>query len=285
MKHSYPPLLLLCYWLGPLFIILCHVGLILPLATGLSPGAWGWGLLLYGIRMLAITGIYHRLLTHRAYHAPAMVAWVGSLVAASAGQMGPNWWKGHHVDHHQYVEQDRDPHSAARGFWWAHCGWLLSSHFIPDKLPPDLEQDGVLRAIDRLHFLPMLGLAGLSFAIGGLDYLSAFIVSTVLLFHGVALVNSVCHKFGSIPFATGDSSRNNWLVASLTLGEGWHNLHHALPWSVRQGITVVDGEIKYLPDPTFWFIQLLQTLGLATQLRLPSASQTLNMAQPETADS
>ena len=275
MKQKYPPLVLLGYWLGPVFIIVCHLALLLPIYIGLSAGAWGWIIFLYGIRMLAITGIYHRLLTHKAYSAPAIVKWIGALIAASAGQMGPSWWKGHHVDHHQFVDQDGDPHSAARGFWWSHYGWLLSRNFLPSKLPPDIEQDIVLKVIDRFHFLTLLGLAAFSFLMGGIEYLGAFILSTVLLFHGVALVNSACHKFGSDPFQTGDYSRNNWLVAILTLGEGWHNLHHALPWSAYQGITVVDGKIKHLPDPTFWFIQLLQTLGIATKLRLPRQAQIL----------
>ncbi|TVQ10377.1 MAG: acyl-CoA desaturase [Leptolyngbya sp. DLM2.Bin27] len=281
MKQHYPPLVLFGYWLGPVLIVACHIGLVLPLMIGLSSGAWLWAFGLYWLRMLAITGIYHRLLTHRAYSAPAGVAWVGSIVAASAGQMGPNWWKGHHVNHHLYVEQDQDPHSATQGFWWAHSGWLLSKNFLPARLPSDLEQDAVLRTIDRLHFLPLLGLAGLSFAIGGLDYLGAFLLSTVLLFHGVAMVNSVCHAFGTVAFVTNDMSKNNWLVAILTLGEGWHNLHHALPWSARQGITLVNGEVKYLPDPTFWFIQLLQKLRLASQLRTPQTAQLLQATRLE----
>ncbi|PSN19523.1 delta 9 acyl-lipid fatty acid desaturase [filamentous cyanobacterium CCP5] len=269
MKQRYSPLVLTSYWLGPLFILVSHVGLVLPVFYPLSWGAWVWIVFLYLIRMLAITSIYHRLLTHRAYSVPAWVKWIGSLIAASAGQMGPSWWKGHHVDHHQYVEQQRDPHSSSRGFWWSHYRWLLSRNFLPYRLPSDIEQDPILRTIDRLHFLPTLGLAGISFWIGGWEYFGAFWVSTTLLFHGVALVNSVCHAFGRTPFSTGDRSKNNELVALLTLGEGWHNLHHALPWSAHQGITAVGGEFIYLPDPTFWFIRLLQSLGLATHVRLP----------------
>jgi stearoyl-CoA desaturase (Delta-9 desaturase) len=278
MKQQYSPWVLTGYWLGPVFIGVSHIGLLLPIFYPLSAGAWVWVIFLYLIRMLAITGIYHRLLTHRAYCTPAYVKWIGSLVAASAGQMGPSWWKGHHVDHHQFVEQPRDPHSSRRGFWWAHYQWLLSRNFLPYRLPADIEQDKWLQAIDRLHFLPLLGLAGLSFWMGGWEYLGAFGVSTTLLFHGVALVNSACHSFGVAPFHTGDMSKNNAVVALLTLGEGWHNLHHALPWSARQGITAVEGEFKYLPDPTFWFIRLLQWLGLATKVRLP---QTEHMADLE----
>lgn len=274
-KQQYPVLVLIGYWMGPALIILCHVGAIMPIFTGLSVGAWLWVLFLYLIRMLAITSCYHRLLTHKAYKSPAWVKWIGSLVAASAGQMGPSWWKGHHEDHHNYVDQPGDPHSSVQGFIWSHTGWLLSKNFIPSKLPSDIEQDLVLKTIDRLHFLPLLGLGAISFFIGGTEYLGAFFLSTTILFHGVALVNSACHKFGSTPFKTDDYSKNNWLVAILTLGEGWHNLHHALPWSANQGITVKNGEIKYLADPTYMFIKLLEMVNLASGLKLPSQEKLL----------
>jgi stearoyl-CoA desaturase (delta-9 desaturase) len=109
--------------------------------------------------------------------------------------------------------------------------------------------------------------------------LAAFFLSTTLLFHGVALVNSVCHKFGSRPFKTDDRSRNNWFVAVLTLGEGWHNFHHAFPWSARQGVTVEASEVKYLTDFTFQFIQGLQFLGLASKVRLPADTVILALAR------
>ncbi|MEL6938930.1 MAG: hypothetical protein AAFO84_07030 [Cyanobacteria bacterium J06598_1] len=89
-------------------------------------------------------------------------------------------------------------------------------------------------------------------------------------------MNSLCHKFGTQPFQSKDSSRNNSFVAFLTLGEGWHNLHHAFPWSVRQGITLKNNKVQYLPDPTFWFIQCLQRVGLASKLKEPSRKALLN---------
>lgn len=274
-KQHYPGLTLVAYWMGPFLIVACHFGLILSLFTELSAGAWVWAVFLYWIRMLAITGIYHRLLTHKAYSSPAPIKWIGSLVASAAGQMGPSWWKGHHEEHHRFTDQVIEPHASIVGFWWSHYRWLLSSNFIPTRLPSDIEQDIVLKALDRLHFLPLIGLGWISYAIGGLEYLAAFFVSTVILFHGVALVNSVCHKFGSQPFATDDHSRNNGLVAFLTLGEGWHNFHHAFPWSARQGITIAGAKICYLPDFTFLFIRCLESLGLAAKVRQPSEEAVL----------
>jgi len=149
-------------------------------------------------------------------------------------------------------------------------GWLLTPDFHPDRLPADLEADPVLRLLDRLHVLPPLALAWVSWQLGGLPWLAAFCLSTTLLFHAVASVNSVAHLAGEQPFATGDGSRNNRWVALLTLGEGWHNLHHAFAGSVRQGITVHDGEIVLLPDPTYRFLRLLASLGLVRRLRIPS---------------
>jgi stearoyl-CoA desaturase (delta-9 desaturase) len=264
------------YALGPVLIIASHLGALLLLWTGLSLGAALWALALYLVRMLAITAIYHRLITHTSYRAPRPVAWIGAVVAASAGQMGPSWWKSHHRMHHRHVDTAADPHTPMapsagwRGLWRSQAGWLLSSGFFPDQLPADVEADPVLRLIDRLHFVPMLLLAGLSWQLGGWSWLAAFCLSTTLLFHGVASVNSLAHLLGDQPFATSDASRNNRFVALITLGEGWHNLHHAFQASVRQGFTLRGGNLQLLPDPTYRFIRLLERCGWAWDLRIPS---------------
>ncbi|WP_255003889.1 acyl-CoA desaturase [Cyanobium sp. HWJ4-Hawea] len=268
--------LMLLYALGPVFIILSHLGCLILLFTGLDLAAALWALGLYAIRMLAITAIYHRLITHGSYQAPKAVAWLGALVAASAGQMGPSWWKGHHQQHHLHVDTAADPHSPLLpqagwgGFWHSQVGWLLSPSFFPEQLPADVEADPVLRQIDRFHSLPLLGLAALSWQLGGWAWLGAFCLSTAVLFHGVASVNSVAHLVGGQPFATGDASRNNRWVALITFGEGWHNMHHAFQASARQGFTLRGGQLRLLPDPTYRFIRLLQWFGWASKLRIPS---------------
>jgi stearoyl-CoA desaturase (delta-9 desaturase) len=227
--------------------------------------------------MLATTAIYHRLITHGSYRAPRPIWWLGSLVAASAGQMGPSWWKAHHLQHHRHVDTVRDPHSPLQpntgwwsGLWRSQAGWLLSPRFFPESLPADVEADSVLRAIDRAHMLPVLALAGLSYGLGGEAWLAAFCLSTTVLFHGVASVNSAAHLWGNQPFDSGDASRNNPWVALITLGEGWHNLHHAFQASARQGIGLRQGEPVLLPDPTYGFIRLLERCGWASQVRIPS---------------
>jgi len=283
--RPYSQLTFFSYLIGPPQIIICHLGSLLIFVTGLSLGSAAWIIFLYVIRMLATTGIYHRLLTHKSYQAPRMVLWIGSIVAASAGQMGPSWWKAHHVSHHQYVDQVQDPHSphtpvqGIKGFLWAQGGWLLSRRSFPEKLPVDVERDVILRIIDRLHFVPLATLGIVSYFMGGIEYLAAFFLSTTLLFHGVQTVNSISHIIGEQPFITVDHSRNNRFVAFLTLGEGWHNLHHAFQSSCRQGITVRAGQVVYRTDPTFRFIQLLQRLGLASKLKIPTEASLLAQAK------
>lgn len=282
---QYSQLTIISYIVGPTLIVVSHLGTLLIIITGLSWGATLWAVLLYLTRMLAITSIYHRLLTHKSYQAPSLVLWVGSIVAASAGQMGPSWWKAHHVAHHQCSDQDKDPHSpylpfkGIKGFWWSQAGWLFCSQFFPSKLPIDVERDVGLKIVDRLHFIPTVALGALSYYIGGTEYLGAFFLSTTVLFHGVATVNSLSHIIGEQPFTTDDYSRNNWLVAFLTLGEGWHNLHHAFQSSARHGITMRKGQVACLPDPTFWFIRMLESLKLASKIRVPSETELLARAR------
>lgn len=272
---QYSPFTIVSYLIGPTLIAFSHIGSLLVFITGLSWGSLIWMVFLYLVRMLATTGIYHRLLTHKAYRAPALVLWVGSIVAAAAGQMGPSWWKAHHIAHHYYADRALDPHSphisaqGVRGFCWSQGGWLLSPRFFPAELPMDVERDGVLKAIDRLHFIPLVALGVISYTLGGIEYVGAFFLSTTLLFHAVQTVNSFNHLLGEQPFITDNSSRNNGVVAFLTLGEGWHNFHHAFPSSARQGFSIGNGEVIHLPDPTFRFIKMLEFLRLAYKLKVP----------------
>ncbi|MFZ4666378.1 MAG: acyl-CoA desaturase [Prochlorotrichaceae cyanobacterium] len=283
---QYSTLTIISYVIGPILIITSHIGSLLVLFTGLSWGSVLWIIALYLIRMLATTSIYHRLLTHKSYQAPPWFLRLGCIVGSSAGQMGPSWWKAHHLIHHQYADLDLDPHSpytpcqGLLGFYWSQGGWLLSPRFFPAKLPIDVENDRFLKGLDRLHFIPVIALGAISYGIGGVEYLGAFFLSTTLLFHGVQTVNSLSHIIGNQPFQTDDNSRNSWFVALLTLGEGWHNLHHAFQFSSRHGITIQNGAVVYLPDPTFSFIKGLEWVNVASKLRLPPETSLLERAKP-----
>jgi stearoyl-CoA desaturase (delta-9 desaturase) len=277
-------LLRFLHGMGPVFILVAHIGCLLLFRERLGLYAILWATVLYLVRMLGITAIYHRLITHNSYKAPRLVWWIGSIITASAGQMGPSWWKAHHKAHHRHVDTLDDPHSPLmyrnrlHGFWHSQIGWILSPGFHPSTLPADIESDPVLRLIDRLHIVPALALAWISWHIGGIEWLGAFCLSTTLLFHGVATVNSVAHLVGDQPFITRDGSRNNPWVAIITLGEGWHNLHHSFEYSARQGFTLQGNKVVTLPDPTYYFIRFLERLGWAYQLRIPSKQALLAKA-------
>ena len=285
VQQQYHPLVYIGYVLGPISIIISHIGVLLLLSTGLSWNAFLWALIIYVVRATSITAIYHRLIIHKAFQAPLMVKWVGSFIASSAGQMGPSWWKGHHLEgHHQVSDLPGDSHSpnypftGLKGFLWSQVGWYFSTAFFPRNLPSDIESDPVLKTIDRLHFVPILLLGLLSYWLGGLEFLGAFFLSTALLYHATCFVNSLTHIVGSQPFLAPDNSRNNWFVALTCMGEGWHNLHHAVEWSARHGYTISNGEVKLLPDPTYWFIQLLEKFNLASNIKLPSEEHLLAKA-------
>jgi stearoyl-CoA desaturase (delta-9 desaturase) len=277
--RPYSRLVTLGYLLGPVLIVVSHFGSLLLITTGITWGAICWAVFLYLVRMLATTAIYHRLLTHKAYRVSSLFLRLGCIVGASAGQMGPSWWKAHHMAHHRQSDEEGDTHSPFtpftgwRGFLWSQGGWLFSSHFFPAKLPADVESDNVLRWIDRLHFLPMIALGVVSYLFGGVLYLGAFFLSTTVLFHGVQTVNSLSHLAGCQPFSTSDFSRNNAFVALITLGEGWHNLHHAFQQSARHGFTLRGDRVCRLPDPTYGFILMLENLRIASDLKIPSDAQ------------
>ena len=284
--RSYGGLVAFGYAIGPVLIVASHVCSLLLISTGINLAGLAWVVGWYLLRMLAITAVYHRLLVHRSYRAPRFLLRFGCLLAAAAGQMGPSWWKAHHLKHHRESDKIGDPHSPHiygggwRGFVVSQAGWLLSPAFFPSHLPADVESDPVLKSIDRLHFLPFLFVCYLSYLLGGTMLLAAFCLSTTLLFHGVATVNSLAHLWGERPFQTSDYSRNNSFVAQITLGEGWHNTHHAFGYSCRHGLAVVNGKIRHLIDPTYGFILLLSRFDLAADLKLPSNQQLLAGLSP-----
>lgn len=261
--------------------VVFHLGALLPLWVGWSPVALGVALGLYLIRGFGITAGYHRLFAHRAYTANRVVQFLLALAGSLAVQGGLFWWVSHHRDHHAGTDTDKDVHSpVARSFWYAHMGWMVapSSFEKPRFRLNDLAKFPELRFLQR-HYLALLMLqAAALFGLGhglalwapelgtsGLQMLAwGLFVGTVALWHATFLVNSVGHRWGSRDHDTRDNSRNNVLVALVTLGEGWHNNHHKHPRSARAG------ERWFEFDPTWWALRTLGWLGLVGNFQLPA---------------
>jgi stearoyl-CoA desaturase (Delta-9 desaturase) len=220
---------------------------------------------LYVVRMFAITGFYHRYLSHRTYRTSRAFQFLLALVAGSAAQRGPLWWTAHHRHHHAHADREADAHSPRRhGLLWSHTGWFLARENFRTRLElvPDWARYPELRLLDRFDALAPLALAAALYAIGGWPWLVwGFGVSTVALYHATFAVNSLAHRFGTRRYETRDDSRNNALIALATLGEGWHNNHHRFPGRARQGVA------WWELDLTWEALRLLAALRLVGELR------------------
>jgi stearoyl-CoA desaturase (delta-9 desaturase) len=253
-------------------LVAMHAACATVLLTGASAPALAVCLALVFLRAFGLTAGYHRLLSHHSFRCGRGTRFALAWLGASAAQLGPLWWAGHHRLHHRHSDRTGDPHSphaeAGRGLGWAHAGWLLCRKHAPTPLEavPDLARAPELVWLERYHWLPPLVLAAGLAAAGGAQLLVwGFFVSTVLLYHLTFAVNSLGHRFGSQRFPGRDQSRNLPWLAWLTLGDGWHNNHHARPAWARHGIGA--GEL----DLTWLALRGLERLGLAWGLRGPRA--------------
>lgn len=264
-------------WLGSAPFLLMHLLPLGALFTGAPWFAWVIMAVLYFGRMWFVTAGYHRYFAHRSYRMGRVMQFLVALGASTAVQQGPLWWAAVHRHHHKYSDQPQDIHSPRKGFSWSHIGWILSSKYqrTMTELVPDLAKYPELRWLDKYYLVPQLGLAALVFLLGlaltgawlpalGV-MLVGFFLSTVLLSHTTFTINSLSHVIGRRRFATADTSRNNWLLALITGGEGWHNNHHHCQSSARQGFK------WYEIDTTYYVLWLLSKLGLVRDLRGPSA--------------
>ncbi len=260
-----------------------HLACLGAFFTGWSPFALAVAALLYAVRMVAITGFYHRYFSHKAFRTSRAMQFAFAVLGASAAQRGPLWWAAHHRHHHAHADGPADAHSPHRhGFLWAHLGWFASREHFATRLErvPDLARYPELRFLDRFDILvpALLGLAlyGAGEACAawwpalGTDGLQlftwGFAISTVALWHATFTVNSLAHSFGSRRYATRDRSRNNLWLALLTFGEGWHNNHHHFPGAARQGF------YWWEIDLTYYALRALAALGIVQDLRpVPAA--------------
>lgn len=264
-------------WLRILPFIGLHLGCFTVIWVGVSFTAVMVAAALYFLRMFAITAFYHRYFSHKAFRTSRFMQFVFALLGASATQRGPLWWAAHHRQHHRHADKSTDPHSPSKGLLWSHMGWFLSrGHFHADYgLIPDFQRYPELRFLDRFDILVPLALALGLFGLGELLSAQApalntsgwqlvvwgYFISTVLLTHATLSINSIAHRFGSRRYNTDDQSRNNVLLALVTLGEGWHNNHHYHASSVRQGFYWWEVDISY------YLLRLMEKMGLVWDLR------------------
>jgi stearoyl-CoA desaturase (delta-9 desaturase) len=268
--------------MNKLFFILIHLGALLVIWCGVSVTAVLICLGFYFIRMFAITAGYHRLFSHRSYKTSRWFQFVLAFIGATSAQKGPLWWAASHRHHHRHSDTEHDIHSpGTHGIWWAHIGWVLSKdHDQADlKTVADLARYPELRLLEEYHYIPPLIFLGFTYLLGGA--LNTFypqlgtsalqmmvwgaLISTVFLYHGTFAINSLAHILGTKRFITNDQSRNSFLLALVTLGEGWHNNHHRYPGSARQGFYWWEIDISH------YILKLLEFLGIVWDLREPPA--------------
>ncbi|MFO0855816.1 MAG: acyl-CoA desaturase [Phycisphaerales bacterium] len=265
-------------WNRLLPFIAMHLACLGVIWVGWSWTAVGVAIALYFVRMFAITGFYHRYFSHRTFETSRAAQFIFAVIGNAAVQRGPLWWAAHHREHHRHSDTEQDIHSPhTHGVLWSHMGWFTSKRAFATnvKAVPDLAKYPELRFLDRFDIVvPVL----LAFALFGLGWLLrafvpvlgtgpwqmlvwGFFISTIVLYHATYTINSLSHMIGSRRFNTPDDSRNNPVLAIITLGEGWHNNHHFHPGTVRQGF------FWWEVDITYYVLWILSKFGIVWKLR------------------
>jgi stearoyl-CoA desaturase (delta-9 desaturase) len=247
--------------------ILVHLGCFAAIWTGVTWQALALCVTLYWLRIFAIGAGYHRYFSHRSYSTSRAFQFVLAFMSQTTTQKSVIWWASKHRHHHLYSDTGHDVHSPRHhGFIYSHLGWIFSrKHDEPDFAKvSDLTRYPELMWLHKFEVLPAILLAGLCFLLAGWSGLVVgFLWSTVLVYHATFCINSLAHVSGRKRYVTGDDSRNNWLLAVFTMGEGWHNNHHAYQSSVRQGFKWWEF------DPTYYLLRALSWTGLVWDLKTP----------------
>ena len=247
--------------------ILVHLGCFAALWTGVTWQALAICVTLYWLRIFAIGAGYHRYFSHRSYTTSRAFQFVLALMCQTTAQKSVIWWASKHRHHHLHSDTEHDVHSPRHhGFIYSHLGWIFArKHTDPDFAKvADLTRYPELMWLHKVEVLPAVVLAGLCYlAAGWSGLVVGFLWSTVLVYHGTFCINSLAHVSGSKRYVTGDNSRNNFLLAIVTMGEGWHNNHHAYQSSVRQGFK------WWEIDPTYYLLCALSWIGLVWDLKTP----------------
>ncbi len=261
-------------WASTIPFALAHLACLGAIWTGVRLEDVLVGLALFWARMFGITAGYHRYFAHRTFRTGRVFQFLLALLAQSSAQRGVLWWAATHRDHHKHSDTERDPHSPLKkGFWRSHLGWFFEKGASETDLAriPDFAKYPELVWLDRHPYLPAILLGVGCWFVGGWSLLVVgFFWSTVALWHATFSINSLAHVIGRRRYVTGDSSRNNWWLALLTFGEGWHNNHHYYPASVRQGFR------WYELDVTWLILKALAVPGLVRDFVLPPESVVAN---------
>ena len=257
---------------------LIHLGVLLVFWVGVSPIAIALAIALYAIRMFAITAFYHRYFSHRGFKTSRVVQFMGAFLGNCAAQRGPLWWAAHHRHHHRHSDDEADTHSPVVGsLWHSHLGWIAEpkNYHTNHNDIKDWKDYPELVWLNRYDSLApiflMLVCLGFGEAVAAIwpdsgtsaaqTLVWGFFVSTVALYHATFAINSLGHLWGKRPFNTSDRSRNNGILAILTLGEGWHNNHHRFASSARQGFYWWQLDISYL------ILRILSWFGIVWDLK------------------
>jgi sn-1 stearoyl-lipid 9-desaturase len=260
-------------WVTGIALLAIHVGALLAL----FPAFFSWSAIIVAIVITNLTGAfgitlcYHRTLTHRALRMVRPLEIGTAMLGALAFQGDPIDWVATHRIHHAHADRRGDPHSIRRGLMWAHVSWLFRTN---ENLPtdeqrkrytPDLWNDPVYQALRWLYVPMQIALAVLLFVLGGWSWVVwGIFARLVFTYHATWLVNSAAHAFGYRTYRTPDRSVNSWWVALISWGEGWHNNHHAFPFSARHGLRWFEF------DPTWWTIKLMAAMKLVDKVRVPT---------------
>ncbi|XP_004506950.1 palmitoyl-monogalactosyldiacylglycerol delta-7 desaturase, chloroplastic [Cicer arietinum] len=249
-----------------------------------APFNFNWPAFWVAVSLYVVTGLFgitlsfHRHLSHKSFKLPKLLEYLFAYCGVLALQGNPIDWVSTHRYHHQFCDSEKDPHSPIEGFWFSHMSWLFDTNAMVERYGKptnvgDLEKQSFYRFIRSTYILHPFALGALLYAIGGFPFIVwGMGVRIVWVYHITWLVNSACHVWGNQPWNTKDLSTNNWWVALLAFGEGWHNNHHAFEYSARHGLE------WWEIDMTWYMVKFLQAIGLATEVKVPSDIQKQRMA-------
>ena len=260
-------------WHRILPFVALHIAVLCIFWVGWSPIAVIFTILFYIIRMFGITAFYHRYFSHKTFKTSRQTQFIFAVIGASATQRGPLWWASNHRHHHVHSDKKSDIHSPKqRGFIWSHLGWFLSKKNFKTNFDriQDFAEFPELKWLDRFDIVVPVIFAIFTFILGAClnnffpnletsgwqMFVWAYVISTIMVFHGTFVINSLAHVIGKKRFKTRDDSRNSFILALITFGEGWHNNHHKFPGSARQGLRWWEVDFSY------YGLLMLEKLGI-----------------------